>query len=833
MKSSHRLPILSILLALALLLMSAVGINALTRSTQQMTQQFGQQQAENYRLQNMAVIATYRTVLETAARNIRVMYQDGKDISEIHQWICQFSQDAMDSSNNSYTGLYAVLDGQYMNSVGWTPPPDYDAAQRQWYLQAVALDGTVYYSDLYTDVLTEEEIVTLSVSVGDGNVVAIDINARNMEQEMNQQLLPEGNIHVTFDRSGQCICHKCWDLANCPHDSAYFQNLYQQLLDHFQEESFLYRDALGSEQIVYSMPGSSGWLSVSSVSYDPLTQINRRLIYGLLAAGVLYFLALGGVLLRNWHHSRLSEENAKILHALGDTYYAIYLIHTGTAQCRMVKPSADVAQAMGSNTSYQRLVDVMAGLMEPDTSGQFRREFDLDNIRSLAARGIRDFGGDFRRKFPNGQYEWVNIQLLLTGTGLDSDEVIFAFRQISHEKLRETQRVRLLEESIMAAQAGNAAKSSFLSNMSHDMRTPLNAIIGFSQLAEKNVHDPGRVTEYLKKIRFSSDHLLQLINDILDMAKIEQGHLTLREEPFSLNSLCRQTAEAFQTQAEAEGKSFFFHCDPGENHVLGDSLRISQVLNNLLSNAVKFTPAGGKIRFELRQTALLNQNAALFQLVVSDTGVGMSPEFLDKLFLPFERETRFHSSQMSGTGLGMPIVKSILQTMNGSIDVATQPGHGTTFTVTLPLKLQQSSSENIAPQETKGADLDLSGANLLVAEDNLLNMEIAVELLTMNGAVVTQATNGQEVLDLFSQSPPGTFQAILMDMQMPVMDGLEATRRIRKLDRPDAGIIPIIAVTANAFPDDVAAILEAGMNAYISKPMDFQKLMETLGQYLS
>ena len=562
-------------------------------------------------------------------------------------------------------------------------------------------------------------------------------------------------------------------------------------------------------------------------------QINRRLIYGLLAAGVLYFLALGGVLLRNWHHSRLSEENAKILHALGDTYYAIYLIHTGTAQCRMVKPSADVAQAMGSNTSYQRLVDVLAGLMEPDTSGQFRREFDLDNIRSLAARGIRDFGGDFRRKFPNGQYEWVNIQLLLTGTGLDSDEVIFAFRQISHEKLRETQRVRLLEESIMAAQAGNAAKSSFLSNMSHDMRTPLNAIIGFSQLAEKNVHDPGRVTEYLKKIRFSSDHLLQLINDILDMAKIEQGHLTLREEPFSLNSLCRQTAEAFQTQAEAEGKSFFFHCDPGENHVLGDSLRISQVLNNLLSNAVKFTPAGGKIRFELRQTALLNQNAALFQLVVSDTGVGMSPEFLDKLFLPFERETRFHSSQMSGTGLGMPIVKSILQTMNGSIDVATQPGHGTTFTVTLPLKLQQSSSENIAPQETKGADLDLSGANLLVAEDNLLNMEIAVELLTMNGAVVTQATNGQEVLDLFSQSPPGTFQAILMDMQMPVMDGLEATRRIRKLDRPDAGIIPIIAVTANAFPDDVAAILEAGMNAYISKPMDFQKLMETLGQYLS
>lgn len=831
----HRGRLIFITAAVTVLLVAAelLGINAVLQASRESSQQFGRQLAENYRLQNMAVLARYHTILETGARNVERMREKASPLEQIQAWIEEYNRDILNGLEvGGYTGVYAVLDGQAVSSSRWEMPDDYDPTQREWYQQSVALDGEIYYSDRYQDLLTGEDVVTLAMSLGGGDVMAVDINVREVEQEINTQPMAQGNLHVTFDREGNPICHKCWDISHSPHDAAYFQTLYQQVQAHGVGESFQYKDQLGFQQIVYSTTNKAGWLSVSSVSSGGLSHSNRLLITGISVAAVAYFLSLGIILLREYRTSRRASRNAAVMAALGNTYYAIYLIDTDSWECTFIKPSPDVCQAMEGERSYDRLLVVLSGLMEGEAAGQFSKDFSMEHIRQLLDQKVGSYGGDFQRRFPDGRLEWVNIQLLTTGKELESSQVIFAFQNITQQKQRELEEIRLLEHSLLAAQAGSEAKSSFLSNMSHDMRTPLNAIIGFSQLAQAHAEDPERVRETMEKIRFSSRHLLQLIDDILDMAKIEQGRLDFREEPFDLVELCAQTAEIFQEQAGQQKKRLTYTCTARPCMLEGDPVRVSQVLNNLLSNAVKFTRPGGEIGLELRQLPAGSGEFNSYQIVVRDTGIGMSQEFLKKIYLPFEREERFHAGRVSGTGLGMPIVKSIIQTMNGTIDVDSQVGRGTVFTITLPLRRCQ---ENTAEQDTapKDAQVSLEGSHILLAEDNELNMEIARELLAMHGAQVVEAYDGRQAVERFAQSPPGYFMAVLMDMQMPVMDGCQAARAIRSMEREDAKTVPIIAVTANAFADDVSKVLEAGMDCHIPKPIDVQRIREAVGAVLA
>lgn len=398
-------------------------------------------------------------------------------------------------------------------------------------------------------------------------------------------------------------------------------------------------------------------------------------------------------------------------------------------------------------------------------------------------------------------------------------------RIIAHQR----QANALLKDAADAANAASIAKSDFLSHMSHDIRTPINGIMGMTEIALKNIDDKDRVLDCLQKIDGSSGHLLSLVNDVLDMSRIESGKVQISHKPLNILELLRHCSSIISGQLQGRDIMFTEEFENIENpHILGDELHLRQVLINILGNAVKFTPDGGRIYFRVREFSAEGE-AARFHIEIEDTGIGMKPEFLPHIFEPFAQEDGGNRSSYKGTGLGMSITKKFMDLMGGIVEVQSEPGKGTLFRLELPVEIDR---EWQGEQESAGQQTTLAGARVILAEDNDLNMEIAVFMLESLEIEVTAVTDGKAALDAFAAAAPGTFDGILMDVMMPVMDGLTATREIRALEREDAGVIPIIAMTANAYDEDRRKCMEAGMDAHMSKPIDGEVLRKMLVQYI-
>ena len=398
-------------------------------------------------------------------------------------------------------------------------------------------------------------------------------------------------------------------------------------------------------------------------------------------------------------------------------------------------------------------------------------------------------------------------------------------RIIAHQR----QANALLKDAADAANAASSAKSDFLSHMSHDIRTPINGIMGMTEIALRNIDDKDRVLDCLQKIDGSSGHLLSLVNDVLDMSRIESGKVQISHKPLNILELLRHCSSIISGQLQGRDVMFAEEFENIENpHILGDELHLRQVLINILGNAVKFTPDGGRIYFRVREFSAEGE-AARFHIEIEDTGIGMKPEFLPHIFEPFAQEDGGNRSSYKGTGLGMSITKKFMDLMGGTVEVQSEPGKGTLFRLELPVEIDR---EWQGEQESAGQQTTLAGARVILAEDNDLNMEIAVFMLESLEIEVTAVTDGKAALDAFAAAAPGTFDGILMDVMMPVMDGLTATREIRALEREDAGVIPIIAMTANAYDEDRRKCMEAGMDAHMSKPIDGEVLRKMLVQYI-
>ena len=377
------------------------------------------------------------------------------------------------------------------------------------------------------------------------------------------------------------------------------------------------------------------------------------------------------------------------------------------------------------------------------------------------------------------------------------------------------------------ADAASRAKSEFLSNMSHDIRTPMNAIVNLTKIAKEHRGNAEAVSGYLDKISASSAHLLGLINDVLDMSRIESGRMELSHEPTLLEEVLDGVVVTVEPQASDHGLELEVQKDLSCGSVLTDETRLSQVLLNLLSNAVKFTPAGGTVTLRVTQEdSPRGPGLVRTHLWVLDTGIGMSEEFVGKIFDSFEREDSERVRKTEGTGLGMAIVKRIVDAMGGTIEVASKMGEGSTFHVTLDLERAEKDVEAEASLD----EADLTGLRVLVAEDNDINWEIASELLGSCGLELDWAKDGRECVELFSASSVGHYGAILMDVRMPEMNGYEATRAIRGLDRADAATVPIVAMTADAFAEDREKAREAGMNAHVAKPIDVREVLRVLAR---
>ena len=416
------------------------------------------------------------------------------------------------------------------------------------------------------------------------------------------------------------------------------------------------------------------------------------------------------------------------------------------------------------------------------------------------------------------------ILLVIAGIGLTVMIYIQRLMFHRHEKL---------ERDIIRAEESSLAKTRFLFNMSHDIRTPMNAIIGYTDAAIKENQDP-KVGDHLFKIKSSSRHLMDLIDDILEMSRIESGKLELEPEPEDLNRILEEMQTLFESRMREKQLDFTVDAS-GVVHpyVYCDKKRLNRVLFNIISNAYKFTPEGGSIRVTLSETAGEGPESSSYQLSIRDTGIGMSSEFAAKVFTAFERERTSTVSGIQGTGLGMAITKSIVDMMGGTIEVHTAPGKGTEFVVNAAFPLagrEEVEKEEDREEENSWMAADFSGMRLLLVEDNEVNREIAAMMLQEMGFQLDHAENGKIAVEKIRDSLPGEYDGVLMDVQMPVMDGYTATKKIRELENEELAAIPIIAMTANAFKEDEQAALAAGMQAHIAKPLDMEKVWRTLAE---
>ena len=408
------------------------------------------------------------------------------------------------------------------------------------------------------------------------------------------------------------------------------------------------------------------------------------------------------------------------------------------------------------------------------------------------------------------------------------DDIVITVLDITEDRERE----ELLIEAQRSAEAANDAKTTFLFNMSHDIRTPMNAIVGYTGLMEKHINDTEKLVDCLGKIRSSSEILLDLINNVLEMARIESGAMVLDETVWDAYVINDSLFAILDEQMEAKGVKFTRSLNVEHQYVFCDSLKLREIFLNVLSNAYKYTPEGGSVHMDLAEVPSDREGYALYRTTISDTGIGMAEDFLPHIFDEFSRERTATESRVQGTGLGLSIVKRLVELMDGTIEVTSKLGEGSTFVISLYHKI--SSKDALAAPEDAVCDVaDFAGKSILLAEDNELNAEIAMEILEEMGLRIERAADGVEAVDMLSKAPAGHFDLVLMDIQMPNLDGYGAAKRIRALDDADKAGIPIIAMTANAFEEDKQNALAAGMDGHLAKPIDLDELTRALEAHLA
>lgn len=543
-------------------------------------------------------------------------------------------------------------------------------------------------------------------------------------------------------------------------------------------------------------------------------------------------------------HIRNDRRTAYIVNSLSRMFFATYYMNIEKDTFRPVTQKEEVGNALGDERNYTQGIRTYAQkFICPEDREEYLKCVDRQHLLDTL-RKDQPFIATEYRMMPDekNQRAWIRATVVLAETADDGTprRAVYVAQDVTESKLKEEQDHQALREACEAANRANAAKSDFMSRMSHDIRTPMNAIIGMTEIAVMHLDDRERVMDCLEKITVSSKHLLSLINEVLDMSKIESGKIELSEEEVHLSELIDNLVTMIRPSVQKNNHELDVHITNVEHpQVFGDPVRLQQIFMNILGNSVKYTPPGGKLSLEVREKPSDMHGYGCYEFVFCDNGIGMKPEFLEKLFEPFSREEDSRVSKIEGTGLGMAIARNIARMMNGDILVESEPGKGSRFTVILSLKRRDViAPEQDAVQEKGQQTVQLlsrevlARKRLLLVEDNELNREIAEELISQTGVAVDSAENGQEALAQFQKMPENYYDMIFMDIQMPVMDGYEATAEIRKLPRADAAKIPIIAMTANAFAEDIRRSREAGMNEHLTKPLDVGEFMKCLGKWL-
>ena len=531
------------------------------------------------------------------------------------------------------------------------------------------------------------------------------------------------------------------------------------------------------------------------------------------------------------------EHDFEIIDGLTTEYTTLYYVNLITDQYEVYRFTEDAAPIKpfidANQYSFSKMMTAFANaIVHEDDKGKFIAYASPENIRAL----LRNKKSDrlLFRRLVGDELKWLEIVAVKFQDEDEEPRTAVIGAMIVDEQVKEEQEQKqALEVAKSKAEDANLAKSSFLFNMSHDIRTPMNAITGYTAMAKKHMDDKEKVEDCLDKIDVSSQHLLKLINSILDMSRIESGNVAI--EPKASDVITRSNFVFDMCRELAASKNIAFNLDTTlvkNPKVYIDELHVNQVLVNIISNAIKYTRDGGKVDFVVREQKSKKPGYGDFVFVVDDNGIGMDKEFVNVIFDSFSREASSTVSGIEGTGLGMSIVKKLVDLMDGTIEIHSELEKGTRVIVTLPFRFQETSLSDRMEELDKSKDVDFKGKRILLVEDNKMNREIATEILEEQGLIIETAEDGDIAVEKVKNSKPGYYDAVLMDIQMPRMDGYEATRQIRALDSKALSSIVIVAMTANAFEEDRQNALNAGMNEHVAKPIEVDKLFGTLSRFL-
>lgn len=523
-----------------------------------------------------------------------------------------------------------------------------------------------------------------------------------------------------------------------------------------------------------------------------------------------------------------ATKRSEIILAIATLYVTIVHVNVKERTYELLKGHDLVQKIFGQKG---KIDDVMERLPTTFAAKEWREQYrEFLDFDTLAER-LRNTNF-VSNEFMNINGEWRVSRFIVKSRDTQGNvvDVLYVVRDITEEKLRELMYQKQLKASMEDAQRANISKTAFLQRMSHDIRTPLNGIVGMIHIAEKHKNDVAKLREFRQKVLQSTDYLQKLINNVLDISKLESGSLMLEYKSFDLVELLSNNMTVVAMSAYENGVRFEGGVEANtirHRYLIGSPVHLSRVLMNLASNAIKYNHFHGTVNVHCEELSD-DGNMAVFKFVCSDTGLGMSEEFQKHAFDVFAQEGKQSTTTFSGSGLGLSIVKDIIELMGGMIELESKENVGSTFTVTVPFKIDHLVENNDSQKDSCPQSKDLSGKRVLLVEDNAINMEIAHAILEEEDLNITEAKNGKEALEIFQNSKLNEYDVVIMDVMMPVMDGLEATKEIRMLEREDAKKIPIIAMTANAFEEDRKACLDAGMNEHIGKPIDIPLLKRTI-----
>lgn len=961
--------------------------NILRNSLMDNTNKMGLSLVENYSTSEESNMRACESILTLSVNYIEEREQDGVSLKELKEGLYPFMNGLTELYGPENIQVYgkALDDDHFISNIPEIEDmEDYDVTDTDYYQGAAAADGGIYISPAYVDVVTGQNVITMCKTVpSTGSFLAIDMMFSYFELNNENLTLPANASYYLIDKEGTLLYFKAAT------DHTYDE--FQVLVDGFMEQSNLAKGSQVLENViamdgharnVYFHQMTNGWTAILTIPeseiFTGLDTFNYiSIMVALLGLALIIFQAVREYRQEKQNQllveerNRMADRNRIYQNAMNSTaraYRAIYYVDMLTGRYDMLYPHRGRNTESGDYNTEFVSKRFEAGIIAEEHREQVQQFLDLSNIVKLLETEDH-IELQYKRIDENGKYEWCStVATIAEMDGEQATAITLTIRSIDEIIHREEKQKEMLALAAERAEAANLAKSDFLSRMSHDIRTPMNAILGMTAVAGMHIDDKERVLDALGKITVSSKHLLGLINEVLDMSRIESGKVSLTEGIFNLSDTFENLLTIFHSQMEARNLELCVNVVNVEHEsVIGDEQRLQQIFMNIMGNAVKFTPEGGKISLYIEEKPSHIAGSGFFEFTFEDTGIGMEKDYIQKIFEPFSRAADSRIGKIEGTGLGMSIAVNIARMMNGDIKVASTLGEGSRFTVQVYLKLNDITQADIEAfsslpvlvaddeeaacesaceilnslnmdaeyvldgdsaiqriiearkaardfavvildwkmprkdglttakeiRNLTGNDIpliilsaydwsdieaqamdagidafiekplfksrlmkvlkdvlgldnserpataletfkeqDFSGKRVLLVEDNELNIEVAAELLDIVGIQADQALNGQLAVDCVLDHEPGYYDLIFMDIQMPVMNGYESTRAIRSSGREDLKTIPIVAMTADAFADDIRKSEEAGMNGHISKPVDIEKLEEALRTFL-